>query len=96
MIKYAVRQTHRATDNNPNYAGQTAISWYGKAQQMLGYQGDHAEAVHMAVDDERIRFMASLYGYDRECDARRSWVFKNPDQSGFWCTVENEIVAIEC
>lgn len=82
MKKYLVKQVSVATEDNPNFAGQVSISFYGKDQKQLSHSGSHAEATHtmQGLFDWNIRD----YGYNRACDARRSWVYKNPENSKFW------------
>ena len=36
------------------------------------------------------------YGYNRECDAKRSWIYKNPERnSSYWTPDELEIIKVE-
>ena len=92
MKMYLVKHTAIATQDNPNFAGQTAIAYYGKDQTMLVYVGSHAKDVHM--EQYTNKYMIREYGYKRECDARRSWIYKNPDEGKYW-TVSVEIVSVE-
>ena len=92
MKKYIVKVTGRATENNPYSAGQEFVAYYGKNQKLLGHEGSHAEAAHTAMDLKE--YLIKEYGYTRECDAKRSWCYKNPEKSKYW-TSTCEVVEFE-
>lgn len=83
MKRFLVKTISKATEINPNFAGTESISYYGKNQKLLGYYIDsHAEASYtvMALKE----YWIQEYGYTRECDAKRSWCYKNPENSKYW------------
>ena len=92
MKKYLIKQTSTATEENPNFAGQVSISFFGKDQKLLSHSGSHAKATHSEQNlwDWDVR----EYGYNRACDARKSWVFKNPENTKFWKS-EVEVVCVD-
>lgn len=84
---YLVKMVSKATDANPNFAGEELITYHGKGDKLLKAEGSHADKVYMTCDF--VRWMLEDYGYKRECDARRCWSYKNPENSKFWkSTVE--------
>ena len=82
MKKYIVVQVSVATEENPNFAGQRAEAYYGKDQYLIGYYGDHAEATYM----KKVMHSQDIkeHGYDRKCDAKRSYIYKNPENTKYW------------
>lgn len=89
MKRYIVKSVSRATDENEYFKGQEAIAYRGRAERLIGYQGTHAEADHMVQDINP--YMLREYGYKRLCDAKRSWSYRNPENTKYWRT-EVEIV----
>ena len=75
MIRYLVKLTGTATENNVNFAGETSVCYYGKNQKLVGREGTHVPEENFIVT----RYFLEEYGYKRLCDARRSWIFKNPN-----------------
>ena len=87
MKRYIVKVSGKAIENNPHFAGQEFVAYYGKNQKLLGYEGSYVEAAHMAKKLDA--YMVKEYGYSRWCDAERSWNYRNPENSPFWsCTAE--------
>ena len=81
MAKYLVKVTYNATDDNPNFAGQTQVYFCGKDGH---------------VDSETVYpYFVKEYGYGRKCDAKRNWYFHNPNDNKFW-TRDLEIVEFAC
>ena len=74
MKRYLVKLSGKATENNPNFVGETSICYYGKNQTLVGREGTHLPEHNFIVT----RYFLEEYGYKRECDARRSYIFKNP------------------
>ena len=72
MIRYLVKWTGTATENNVNFAGETSICYYGKAETLVGREG-----THLPEENFTSRYFVEEYGYKRECDAKHSWIFKN-------------------
>ena len=93
MKKYfLVKTISKATADNSNFAGTESISYYGKNQKLLGHIGSYAEASYTAMDLKE--YLIKEYGYTRECDAKRSWCYKNPENSKYW-TSTCEVVEFE-
>lgn len=91
MIRYLVKTISKATLDNPNFAGQEMTAYYGKDQKQVACMGSHARAMHMESDFND--YLIEEYGYKRECDAKRSWIYKNPDNGKYW-TTKAEIVQV--
>ena len=85
MKKYFVKVIATATDDNPNFAGMVEKSLYGKDQKLLESKGEVSTLLgttYRAHND-----MFEEYGYNRLCDAKKSWIYKNfekPDFEQFW------------
>lgn len=90
MIKYLVKEISTATAENPNFAGQTSIYYFGKGERILAKEGTHGTDYNF----NHIDWMINEYGYSRLCDAKRAYAYKNPENSKFW-TSTVEIVEIE-
>ena len=86
MKRFLVKTITKATESNTNFAGTESISsYYGKNQKLLGHIGhigSYAEASHTAMYLKE--YLIKEYGYTRECDAKRSWCYKNPENSKYW------------
>ena len=82
MKRFLVKTISKATETNSNFAGTESISYYGKNQKLLGHIGSYAEATHSTM--ELKGYLVEEYGYTRECDAKRSWCYKNPENSKDW------------
>lgn len=91
-IRYLVKQTSYATLENRNFIGQELITYFGKDQKLLGAKGSHAKATHF--EQELHPCMIREYGYKRECDAKKSWIYNNPENSEWWYS-QVEIIAFE-
>lgn len=92
MKKYIIKSVSRATDKNLNFKGDVQTWYHGKGQKTLGaYFCENGE---FKVHQPMIPAFIEEYGYDRLCDARRSWTFNNPENTEFWET-EVEIVEYE-
>ena len=89
MTKYIVKETSVATPENPSFAGETSIYWHGKGNQVIGIEGDHAR--HPTTPS---KYFICEYGYDRLCDAKRNWSYKNPENSKYWRSTA-EIVEVK-
>lgn len=91
MVKYIVKLTSVATPENESFAGETCVYYYGKGGITLGVEGDHAVWSKMPLWEGGIR----LHGYDRLCDAKRNWSYKNPENTKYWKSTA-EIMEVEC
>lgn len=82
MIKYLVKAISEATEENKNFAGKVTTNYYGKGDYLV------------STDDELIwnapkglsTYFVSEYGYDRVCDAKRCWSYKNAENDKWWRT----------
>ena len=79
---YLVKVTSIATSENPNFAGQESITYHGIGDRTIAHIGSHAEAIHEV--SELNQYMIETFGYLRECDAKRNWSYKNPENSKYW------------
>ena len=87
MKRYLVKHISKATPNNPNFAGLTSIAYFGKEEKLLKHEGSAAEKAYSVCDS--VKWMLEDYGYKRECDARKSYIYRNPENTEFWnSTVE--------
>ena len=93
MIKYLVKETSVGTEQNPNFAGHTHISYHGKQGNLC------FEKSSMPYEDEKFEayfpYFAREYGYNRICDAKKSYTYKNPENTKYWQS-KVEIVMFEC
>lgn len=82
MTKYVVKVVSTAKDSNPSFAGDVNIYYYGKEQYLLASKDRHADNLSY------LDGMALYYGYNRECDAKKSYFYKNRnDSEEFWTNV---------
>lgn len=94
MVKYIIKTYSKATKDNPNFANEDFTAYYGKNQKLIGYVGSHAEHVKSVLELNNYNILN--YGYNRECDAKRSWIYKNPERnSPYWTPDELEIIKVE-
>lgn len=91
MKYYMVKTISKSTDMNKNFANTIQIGYYGKNQKLLGCYSTPEDPW---IDFDFRTWMLEDYGYTRECDARRSWIYKNPENTEFW-TTSVEVVSIE-
>lgn len=70
--RFLIKLVCKATQDNPTFAGETHIYYYGKEQKVLVSAGSHLEHENYNLID----YMLEDYGYKRECDARRSYIYK--------------------
>ena len=94
MKKYLIKTVATATAENPTYAGQTHIMYHGKNQSCLGSSEDLHRVWKVNDPSELPKFLIEEYGYSRKCDAARSWILNNPENSKFW-TETTEIIEVE-
>lgn len=90
MKGYLVKETCVATQDNPSFAGETRVYLYGKNQQLISASGSPRAWENSNFSST---YLASHY-YKRECDARRSYIYKNPENTKFWKSTV-EIVEVE-
>ena len=84
---YLVKVIATATEKNRNFAGIVNEYLYGKDQKLLGYKDEYLGGYKRPY-----QFMVDDYGYRRECDAKKSWIFRNTKDTEFW---KNEVLIIK-
>lgn len=92
MTKYLVQTHSAATPENTNfYGGPYAenVAYYGKDQKMLALYGTEYTDFDLMSD-----YFIREYGYNRPQDAKRSWIYHNPENTKFWKT-EVSVVSFE-
>ena len=94
MKKYLIKTVATATAENPTFAGQVHVLWYGVNQSLLGSSVDLGMVKKVNDPSELPQFLIEEYGYSRKCDAARSWILNNPENSKFW-TETTEIIEVE-
>ena len=93
LTKYLVKETSTATPDNKNFAGTVQVAYYGKNQMLIKIETISGTAIN---DFDPIqKWNIATYGYGRECDAKRSWIYNNPENTKSWSSTV-EIVSIEC
>ena len=85
MKVYLVKEVSVAKENNSTFRGMEYITYSGKGQKIIATWGSAAEAAYCTK--EMTRYDALEYGYKRKCDALRSWIYKNPENSEYWKSV---------
>lgn len=88
MVKYIIKITSVATPENPSFAGKTCTYFYGKGGVTLGADDEWNK---MPLWENGVR----LHGYDRLCDAKRNWSYKNPENTKYWKSTA-EIMEVIC
>ena len=87
---YLVKTVTKATEYNEFSKGAVHTHVFGKNCEML-----FAETGDPWIDrDYMTPYYIRNYGYKRECDARRSFAYKNPERSIYW-TERPEIIAVD-
>ena len=92
-VRYIIKVTAKAKDNNPNFAGKTNIYLYGKGQMLLAMD----EQVPFIRVNTLTNYCVEHYGYKRQCDAIRATKFWNEytaEHEKFW-TYSTEIILKE-
>ena len=69
-MRYLVKVTYKAKENNPNFAGKTEVYYFGKDGHALGYVPP--------------LWFIGRYGYTRKCDALKNFHFKSADDEIYW------------
>lgn len=88
MKKFLVKSVSTATKENPNFAGSVITYWTGKKEAIVASEGTEWNDIEMNP------YFVEEYGYNRMCDAKRSYDYKHPENSRNWTTVV-EIVTVE-
>lgn len=79
MSYYVVKVVSVATKENPNFASKRLVSYYGKGGHLI----DTCDMYIRSANGLR-KYNLMNYGYNRLCDAKRSWVYKNPENTKYW------------
>ena len=88
-LYYLVESVSTATPGNKNFDGEVHTHIYGKSDYTLfretpdGWCNCNLLAPHWIRE----------YGYKRECDARRNWCYKHPQNDEHWKTETRIITA---
>lgn len=85
-VRYIIKVTAKAKDNNPNFAGKTIVYYYGKWQELL--------AISI---DTLTNYCVEHYGYKRQPDAIRAakfWDKYSKEHEKYW-TYNTEIISKE-
>ena len=94
MTKYIVVVIAKAKDTNPSFPGQTAVFVYGKNEHMLARGGDHYN-VNLFGKQKLWKSDVREYGYSRECDAKRSYIYTHSACEQYW-DERVKVVPFEC
>lgn len=86
MKRYVVKSIYTATAQNKLFAGEQEIELTGKGERTI-YSNSACSPQPL------IPYFVSEYGYKRACDARRSYLYRHPQNDTNWRTT-TEIIAI--
>jgi len=89
---YFVKEVMKARGNNPNYAGQECVTLWGKQDQWIERYGSYAESTYTVKQFNP--YLGLDYGFKRICDAKRSYIYKHPEER-YW-DVEVSVVWKDC
>lgn len=87
MKYYLVKVVGIATPENPGYAGETSICFYGRGQQQVYRGGTHLPYLNTASSTYGfglVDYLVEEYGYRRKCDAKRSWFYTSFEDTKYW------------
>ena len=90
MTVYYVKTTCIATKENVYRNGEIHEYYSGKGQEQVACFGSP-----LCGDYDVRKYKAKDYGYKRVCDAKRSWIYNNPENTKYWKSTV-EIVPYEC
>lgn len=90
MKKYLVKVAQTATEENVNFANAVYTHYYGKNDELLKTDDPNI----WNAPKEFIPYFVEKYGYNRKCDAKRCWSYKNPENSKWWKSTAS-IVEVE-
>lgn len=68
-MKYLVKVTYIAKENNPNFAGETHVYYYGKEEHST---------------ENPSKYFIEEHGYSRKSDALRNFHFKYDNSELYW------------
>ena len=87
---YFVKSVCKATPNNKSYRGETHTYIHGKDEYLL-FADTSDEFVRR---DLMTPYFVRQYGYKRECDARRSYSYKHPENTEYWESTA-DVISVE-
>lgn len=90
---YFVMVRSVATEENPCFAGDVQVVVIGKGSKIVAMSGSHSDNTY-----SRIKFngyWAKDYGYKSEAMAKRSYDYRNPENTKYWKSTAS-IVWIDC
>lgn len=91
MTYYVVKVVSEATKENKNFAGKKIVSYYGKDGHLIDTDDEYLASYKLPI-----RYCLRNYGYSRLCDAKRSWMFKNPENTEHWKSTTEIVLMGEC
>lgn len=92
-VRYLVKVTATARENNKNYPGCVFHYVYGKNQEMLASDSKDLPGMSMNLSD----YFVKEYGYKRYDMAKRAskfWEDLNKEENRFWDHVA-EVISVE-
>ena len=92
-VRYIIKVTAKAKNNNPNFAGKTNVYWYGKGQMLLAILLEAPTVEIMTLTN----YCIEHYGYKRQPDAIRAakfWDEYSKEHKKYW-TYNTEIISKE-
>ena len=90
MKRYLVKTVCKATANNMSYGGETHTYISGVDGYLLLAETRDKYVARNNMTPRMVR----QHGYMRECDAKRSYAYKHPENTEYWQST-SEIVAYE-
>ena len=93
MKKYIIKEVETATEQNPNFKGDTQIWYHGKnISRKISSSWEEGDRFH--------NYYIKKYGYSRKIDAYKAlYQWKDfaaqEDREGFWKHTSVEIVEVE-
>ena len=87
MKRYLVKVHGKANEKNKSFKGAEVIHIFGKKEQMLLSYGKGYIPMNYNFFNG---YSVKEYGYKRECDAKRSYFYKHPEEK-YW---DNEVSII--
>ena len=89
--RYLVKCTEIATENNPRHPNET-IRIYGKGSEIVYAHGTW----NGFYDCDKLQYgIVARYGFKRECDAKKSYQYKNEGRSDSMVNRTVEIICYE-
>ena len=97
---FMIKSVSISTEKNKHGEGIKIVQYYGKDQELIGchteddrypYPNWYIGVMNSAKEDFYKNVLLSKKDslYTRKCDATRSWIYKNPENTEYWqSTVE--------